>query len=102
MSAAAAELSQLLTEEREAAVGARVERLLELQHDKQRAIDRLRAESGLDELPAELLQRARTNVQLIQHLVQCLRGLSGTDADATYGAKGQRNTMPPQTNRGTL
>jgi len=95
------ELRRLLDAERDAALRADVEGLVALQESKRQALDRL---AGA-ELPAEVAdpmgRRARSNLALMRHLVDCLRGVTGTQHNGTYAPDGALAPRPGRS-RGTL
>ena len=102
MQDAAAEFSQLLEREREAALRADVEGLVEVQAHKRRLFDRVRSGELLGEIPSELVARAHANIGLIRNLVTCLRGCLGGETEATYTSKGLRSNAPDGSSRGVL
>jgi hypothetical protein len=99
---AAAEFSQLLEREREAALRADVEGLVELQEHKRRLFDRVRRGELGGEIPNELVARAHANIGLIRNLVICLRGCLGGETEATYTSRGLRSSAPDGSSRGVL
>jgi hypothetical protein len=99
---AAAEFSQLLDREREAALRADVEGLAELQESKRHLFDRVRKGELSGEISKELVARAHANIGLIRSLVNCLRGCLGGEPEATYTSKGLRSTAPDGSSRGVL
>jgi len=96
-----AELRELLEAERQAALRADVDGLLALQESKRVALAALDTRS----LPAEeldpLSRRARSNVALMRHLVDCLRGLASTQTNGTYAPDGGLAPRPGRS-RGAL
>lgn len=102
MTDAAAEFSQLLDREREAALRADVEGLVELQEHKRQLFDRMRTGELPGRIPNELVVRAHANIGLIRNLVSCLRGCLGGESEATYTSKGLRSNAPEGGSRGVL
>ncbi len=90
------ELSELLGEERAAALRADVDALESIQPRKQALIDRARDEEFLERPSFRCLaEMARSNVALIQRLVVYYRALAGEEQGARYGADGKSSSGPP-------
>jgi hypothetical protein len=90
-----------LQSERDAALRADFDRLLELQDEKRELLAQVKA-SATPEMAGELAEQARKNLVLLRHLAACVRGYLGLDAEPTYGAKGQSIEAPPSSLRGRL
>jgi hypothetical protein len=90
-----------LETERVAALRADFDTLLRVQDEKRALLAQLKA-SATPEVAGELAERARKNVFLIRHLLACLRGQLGLDAEPTYGARGQAIDAPQGGMRGRL
>jgi hypothetical protein len=88
MSDAAQAFAALLADERQAAIRADFDALLRIQDEKRALLAQLKQHAS-PELVSELAERARTNLGLMRHLVSCLRGHLGIDAEPTYTARGQ-------------
>lgn len=97
------ELSELLCQERAAALRADVGALEEIQPHKQDLIDRAK-EADVVDRPSyrALADMARSNVALIQRLVTYYRALAGEPGGASYGADGQSAGPPIVHQRGVL
>ena len=74
----------VLGAERDAARRADTSALVALQEMKRQALDEVRAASPTPEVWDELAELARANLELMRHLVSCLRGIVGEPG--TYGA----------------
>jgi hypothetical protein len=98
----AAEFSQLLELEREAALRADVDELAEIQERKRGLLDRVGRGELKGTVVDDLVTRAQNNIGLIRHLVACLRGCLGAEAEPTYTSKGLRSIAPEGSSRGTL
>jgi hypothetical protein len=83
-------LFTLLEREREAARRADVDTLLELQEAKRAAIEKIDKSTLSRDRLKQLAEKARSNIWLLRHLVQCLQGAVGEDNAATYTAAGER------------
>ncbi len=90
MTPAAARLSALLDEEREAARRADLPRLVELQDEKRAAVDALQGAETTEEERAHLALVARENILLLRHLTSLYQALVGGVSEVTYGAQGHR------------
>lgn len=95
------ELAQLLEAERDAAIRADVDALVELQVSKRETLDRLVARGAGERELSRLSHRARQNVALMRHMLECMRGLVGIDHAGTYAPDGSINRRPGRT-RGAL
>ncbi len=96
------ELNTLLDQERNATVRADVDALIVLQHQKRTALDSILGKSIRDELLDELSRKAQSNIALMRHLVQCLRGpIAHSDAEL-YTASGGRASEPVGRSHGAL
>ena len=102
MNAAAAEFSQLLEREREAALRADVDGLTLLQEQKRILLDRVKRGELSGAIPDELVQRAHENIVLIRNLVTCFRGCLGGEIEATYTSRGLVSVAPDGSSRGVL
>jgi hypothetical protein len=92
----------LLELEREAALHARLDQLTELQEQKRTLLYELRAHKVEGPELDALVARAQENITLIRHLVVCLRGCLGADAEPTYTAKGEQRLAADRAFRGVL
>lgn len=95
------ELRQLLDAEREAALRADVEGLVALQESKRLALERLAGTKLAAAVADPMGRRARSNLALMRHLVDCLRGVTGTQHNGTYSPDGALAPRPGRS-RGTL
>jgi hypothetical protein len=77
-----------LDAEREAATRADFDALLRIQDDKRALMAVLQATTPPD-IARELATRARQNLALMRHLLACVRGHLGLDAEPTYSARGE-------------
>jgi uncharacterized coiled-coil protein SlyX len=96
-------LVELLEQERIAARRADMDTLLQLQEVKRQVIQKL----ARQELPPhqlnELTAKARSNIWLLRHLVQCLGGALGEENSATYTHSAGFHPSPPHgTPRGNV
>lgn len=87
---AAEKLARLLEDERLAARHADVERLVQLQDEKQQALLTMQQESVDPRIVEQLANACRANLWLMRHLADCLRGVLGAEVVPTYGDRGQR------------
>lgn len=90
MNPEARNFDQLLDHELDAARRADVDTLMRIQADKRIAVERLRAEKNPDGIVAALQEKAKRNIQLITHLVNCLQSLNDevSAKNASYTAAG--------------
>src|SRR5690242_10659349 len=88
-------VQDVLRREREAAVRADVDQLLELQTQKAELFGMLASEVTADD-PAYLraCREAGENVQLMRHLVKCLSTITGRDRQ-NYTPRGSTSAHPP-------
>jgi hypothetical protein len=93
----AREFGELLAREREAALHADIDALTEVQERKRAVLSELRSSPVADSDISQLIARAHENIGLIRHLIVCLRGCLGAEAEPTYSASGERK---PQIERG--
>jgi hypothetical protein len=98
----ATQLLELLEQERDAARRADVERLIELQSLKQEALIRLESIDLPDSVRIRLVDTARSNIDLMRHLAQCLHGLLTCDAPNLYNASGAKAVGGPARIRGSV
>lgn len=96
------ELDMLLDQERNATVRADVDALIALQHQKRAALESLHGKSIRDELLNELTRKAQSNIALMRHLVQCLRGPTVHSEAELYTASGGRASEPIGRSHGEL
>ncbi len=88
MPEAAARFRDALAVERDAARRADVDALVAIQDEKRAALEVLR-EAGLpQELRDAFAREAQLNLELMHHLVSCLRGIVASDGGAVYGKQG--------------
>ena len=97
MSERARAVEALLAREREAALHADIDALTQVQEEKRAVLSELRQSKVSDSDITQLIARAHENIGLIRHLIVCLRGCLGAEAEPTYGASGERK---PQLERG--
>lgn len=90
-----------LQTERDAARRADFDGLLSVQEEKRALLAQVKA-SATPEDAAELAELARKNLGLMRHLLSCLRGYLGLEAEPTYGAKGQSIDALQSSLRGRL
>lgn len=83
-----AELTKVLDAERAVALRADVDALGAIQQEKRVLLDKLLAANVPIPECDELRKKALANVQLIRHLVACLKGISSPDDTPTYNAGG--------------
>lgn len=96
-------LLELFEREREAALRADLDALVELQELKRGVLDQLCGDgSGLpaDQL-APIVLAAKSNLVLLRQLTSVHRALAGVDA-ASYGADGREVVGAPTSERGAL
>lgn len=94
-----ATLARLLELERQAALRADVDALVDIQQSKRSVLERLTsADAEHPDMPA-IKVKAAANVQLIRHLVSCLNGML-TPAGSTYTAQGRSPTPSYGRSRG--
>lgn len=91
MHEAAQAFVRALEAEREAATRADFDALVRIQ-DEKRALMAALKETTPPEVASELATLARQNIGLIRHLLACLRGHLGLDAEPTYSARGEALT----------
>ena len=101
MSDAVQAFKDALETERNAALRADFDRLLTVQEEKRALLEQVRA-SATPEMAGELAELARKNLALLRHLLSCVRGYLGLDAEPSYGAKGQSLDGPQGSLRGRL
>lgn len=88
MPEAVARFRDALAAEREALRHADVDALVAIQDEKRAALDGLR-EAGLpQEIRDAFAREAQANLELMHHLVSCLRGIVVSDGGAVYGKQG--------------
>ena len=102
MEGVVAALTQLLEREREAALRADIDLLLELQPQKQALVAGLRKGEHGERVIDELVVAARSNVRLIRQVVLCLRGALGIAGESTYTPSGQYQVPMDRSLRGVL
>lgn len=91
--------ARLLEDERQAAVRADVDALVSIQEPKRAALEAVRT-LGLSGAAVDALAtRARHNVALMRHMLECMKGLVGLDEKdgATYAPDGSLNSRPGRT-----
>jgi hypothetical protein len=93
--------AQALETERQAAVHADFEALLQVQEEK-RVLLPLLQESATPEVARELAEQARKNLGLLRQLVACMRGYLEIDHEPTYTARGEPLQSAPGGLRGRL
>ena len=81
------QFEKVLDHERELALSADVDGLASIQTEKRTLLDQLLASGVAGSETARLREKALSNVQLIRHLVVCLKGLSAP-VGPTYDAGG--------------
>jgi hypothetical protein len=92
----------LLERERQAALHAKLDVLTEVQEQKRALLAEMHdAKLGNSDISA-LIERAHENIGLIRHLVVCLRGCLGSEAEPTYNAHGERALLKDRGLRGVL
>lgn len=94
--------SDLLAQERAAALQANVEKLLEIQDAKRAVMDNLKRSSEPEDRIRALSVRAQDNIDLLRHLVHCLRSISSIPEKDTYTAAGQFAEASMGNERGTV
>ena len=82
-----AQFDKVLDHERELALSADVDGLGVIQTEKRTLLDQLLASGAAGAETTRLKEKALANVQLIRHLVVCLKGLSAP-VGPTYNAGG--------------
>ena len=94
MTASVESFSALLDEERSAALGADVGRLVLLQEEKARVLAEMAEDPPPPELQATLAMRARGNIVLLRQLTELHRALLLEDGapPLTYGRSGARES----------
>lgn len=90
MAAAGERFKQLLQQEKDAARRADVNALAELQAEKERCLQALHDADLPDAERAEINALAGRNVDLMRHLVGCLRAMVQPQGEPTYDASGAR------------
>ena len=101
MSDAVQAFKDALETERNAALRADFDTLLSVQEEKRGLLEQVRA-SATPEMAGELAELARKNLGLLRHLLSCVRGYLGLDAEPGYGARGQSIDGPQSSLRGRL
>jgi hypothetical protein len=85
-------LSELLAEERTAALGADLETLEALQERKRALLDR--AQAAGEPVDPRLAEMARANIALIRRLAALQLALAGVDETSGYDAGGHSTSSP--------
>jgi hypothetical protein len=101
MHEAAQAFARALEAERDAARHADFDALLRIQ-DEKLALMPLIKETATPEVARELAELARKNIGLMRHLLACVRGHLGLDAEPTYTARGEALTSGHNALRGRL
>jgi hypothetical protein len=96
------EFLKLLDEERTAARKADLETLLKLQEAKQEVARRIKPGEVSQRRLLDLADKARSNIWLLRHLVQCLQGAVCADCQTTYTASGERASPTSGFSRGNV
>jgi hypothetical protein len=96
------EFLKLLEQERAAARKADLDTLLKLQEAKQEVARRIKPGDISQSRLLELADKARSNIWLLRHLVQCLQGAVCANNQTTYTASGERSSPPSSFSRGNV
>ena len=78
-----------LAVEREAVRRADVDALVTIQHEKRAALEELQKAGVPKEIRDAFAREAKVNLELMHHLVSCLRGIVAAEGGAVYGKQGQ-------------
>lgn len=102
MSEALSLLETLLEEERQAALAANIQVLVEIQERKRQALENCKSSQVSENALTSLSELAKRNIKLMQHLSKCLRSLITDHEGVGYSATGQTVTSSRLPLRGRI